>query len=47
MFIGALVLLRARDHLDADAAKIFEAILKAMQEDQDRKAADEADGLPS
>lgn len=42
VFIGALVLLRARNHLDADAAKIFEAILKAMQEDQERKAADEA-----
>jgi MFS family permease len=35
VFIGALVLLRARDHLDADAAKIFEAILKAMQAEQE------------
>ncbi len=43
VFIGALVLLRARNHLDADAAKIFEAILKAMQEDQERKAADAAE----
>ena len=34
VFIGALVLLKARDHLDADAAKIFEAIVKAMQEQQ-------------
>ncbi|MDP1795623.1 MAG: MFS transporter, partial [Acidimicrobiales bacterium] len=42
VFIGALILLRARDHLDADAAKIFEAILKAMQEDKERN---EADGL--
>ncbi len=42
VFIGALVLLKAKDHLDADAAKIFEAILKAMQEEQERKAADEA-----
>lgn len=42
VFIGALVLLQARNHLDADAAKIFEAILKAMQEDQERKAADAA-----
>ncbi len=46
VFIGALVLLRARDHLDADAAKIFEAIIKAMQEDQDRKAADELGSQP-
>ena len=37
VFIGALVLLRARDHLDNDAAKIFEAILKAMQEQQERE----------
>jgi MFS family permease len=36
VFIGALVLLRARDHLDADAAKIFEAIVKAMQADQEQ-----------
>ena len=35
VFIGALVLLRARDHLDADAAKIFEAIVKAMQAEQE------------
>jgi MFS family permease len=44
VFIGALVLLRARDHLDADAAKIFEAIVKAMQEDQERKK--ELDATP-
>jgi MFS family permease len=37
VFVGALVLLRARDHLDADAAKIFEAILRAMQEQQERE----------
>jgi MFS family permease len=43
VFIGALVLLRARDHLDADAAKIFEAIVKAMQEAQEREAADAAE----
>src|SRR5437764_8670718 len=30
VFVGALVLLRARDHLDADAARIFQAILTAM-----------------
>lgn len=43
VFIGALVLLKARDHLDEDAAKIFEAIVKAMQEQQERDAADAAD----
>lgn len=42
VFIGALVLFRARNHLDADAAKIFEAIVKAMQEQQEREAADAA-----
>ena len=49
VFIGALVLLKARDHLDEDAAKIFEAIVKAMQEQQERDAADAAEGgeLPS
>lgn len=36
VFIGGLVLLKARDHLDADAAKIFEAILRAMQEQEAR-----------
>ena len=44
VFIGALVLLKARDHLDEDAAKIFEAIVKAMQEQQERDAADAAEG---
>ena len=34
VFVGALVLLRARDHLDADAARIFQAILTAMQEQE-------------
>jgi MFS family permease len=43
VFIGALILLRARDHLDADAAKIFEAIVKAMQDQQERDAADAAE----
>lgn len=46
VFVGAAILLRARNHLDADAAKIFEAILKAMQEEQDRNAAD-GDALPT
>jgi hypothetical protein len=39
VFMGALVLLRARDHLDEDSAKIFQAILTAMQEQQEREAA--------
>jgi MFS family permease len=39
VFIGALVLLKARDHLEADAAKIFEAIVRAMQEQQERDEA--------
>jgi MFS family permease len=38
VFIGALVLLKARDHLDEDAAKIFQAIVTAMQEQQEREA---------
>ena len=37
VFFGALLLLRARDHLDEDAAKIFQAILTAMQEQQERE----------
>ena len=40
IFIGGLVLLKARDHLDEDAAKIFQAILTAMQEQQEREARD-------
>jgi len=38
VFMGALVLLRARDHLDEDAARIFQAIVTAMQEQQAREA---------
>jgi hypothetical protein len=38
VFIGALILLKARDHLDEDSAKIFQAILTAMQEQQEREA---------
>ena len=37
MYVGALVLLRAREHMDADAARIFEAILTAMKEQQERE----------
>lgn len=43
VFIGAFILLKARDHLDADAAKIFEAIMRAMQEQQERDAQDAAE----
>ena len=38
IFIGGFVLLKARDHLDEDAAKIFQAILTAMQEQQAKEA---------
>src|SRR5438477_265354 len=37
IFAGALVLLRARDHLDEDAARIFQAILTAMQAQQEQQ----------
>ncbi|HUQ40020.1 MAG TPA: MFS transporter [Acidimicrobiales bacterium] len=36
IFIGALILLKARDHLDEDAQKIFAAVVTAMQEQQAR-----------
>jgi MFS family permease len=38
VYLGAFILLRARDHLESDTAKIFEAVLKAMQEQQERDA---------
>jgi MFS family permease len=38
VFLGAYVLFRARDHLDADTAKIFEAVLTAMQAQQELEA---------
>jgi len=34
VFVGALGILQARNHLDADAARIFQAILTAMQEQE-------------
>jgi MFS family permease len=43
VYVGAFILLRARDHLEADTAKIFEAIMIAMQEQQAREAADAAE----
>jgi MFS family permease len=38
VFIGGLIFLRAKDHMDEDAAKIFQAIMTAMQEQQAREA---------
>ncbi|MDQ1519169.1 MAG: hypothetical protein QOI55_242 [Actinomycetota bacterium] len=38
VYIGAYILFKARDHLDADALKIFEAVMRAMQQDQERNA---------
>ena len=37
VYVGAYILFRARDHLDADAMKIFEAVMRAMQQEQERK----------
>ncbi len=37
VYLGAFILLRARDHLEKDTAKIFEAILTAMQEQKERE----------
>ncbi|HET9729912.1 MAG TPA: MFS transporter [Acidimicrobiia bacterium] len=34
VYIGALILFAARDHLEADAMKIFEAVMRAMAQDQ-------------
>lgn len=42
IFLGGLILLRARDHLEADAQKIFAAIVEAMQAQQERDAAKHA-----
>jgi MFS family permease len=36
VYIGAFILYKARDHLDADAMKIFEAVVRAMQKDEER-----------
>ena len=48
VYIGAWILYLARNHLDADAMKIFEAVMRAMQVDQERAGVDstggEADG---
>ncbi len=39
VFIGGLIFLKAKDHLDEDAAKIFQAIMVAVQEQQAKEAA--------
>lgn len=38
VFLGAYVLHQARDHLEADAAKILEAVIRAMQQEQERSS---------
>ena len=42
VFVGGLIFLRAKDHMDEDAAKIFQAIMTAMQEQQAKDAAEAA-----
>jgi MFS family permease len=37
VLLGAYILLRARDHLDADAAKIFAAVVAAAQAEQEKQ----------
>jgi MFS family permease len=41
VYVGAFVLYRARDHLDADAAKIFEAVMRAIQEEQSEEQSED------
>ena len=43
VYLGAFILYKARDHLDADAAKIFEAVMRAVEQEQAEKAEDQAD----
>jgi MFS family permease len=38
VFIGGLIFLKAKDHMDEDAAKIFQAIVTAMQEQKAKEA---------
>jgi MFS family permease len=42
VYLGAYALFKARDHLDADAAKIFEAVMVAIQAEQAEAEADAA-----
>jgi len=46
-FLGAAVLFRARKFLDDDMQKIMMAVLVAMQEEQERRAADAAEASDS
>jgi MFS family permease len=39
VYIGAAVLFMARKHLDADAMKIFEAVVRAMKQEEERTQA--------
>ena len=43
VYLGAFILYKARDHLDEDAAKIFEAVMRAVQQEQAEAAEDQAD----
>ena len=43
VYIGAWMLYRAREHLDDDAMKIFQAVVRAMQLDEERSAARSAE----
>ena len=43
VYLGAYALFKARDHLDADAAKIFEAVMLAIQAEQAEAEADAAE----
>src|SRR5262249_8489761 len=36
VYLGAWVLYQARTHLDEDAMKIFEAVVRAMQQEEER-----------
>jgi MFS family permease len=47
VFVGGLIFLRAKNHMDEDAAKIFQAIMTAMQEQQAKEAADAAASAPA
>ena len=42
VYLGAYALFQARDHLDADAAKIFEAVMAAIQAEQAEAEAEAA-----
>lgn len=51
VYVGAFLLFRARKHLDTDAMKIFEAVMRAVEQEQAREAelqaASEASSLPN